>query len=108
VSIVGYGAAAKGNTLLNFAGITKDLLPIVFEISPSKIGKYLPGSKIPVLESGAIAKYDPDIVIILPWNLKPEILLQLSKILDSETKYLTVIPQLNFSNGKGEKIDSSI
>ena len=108
LSIVGYGAAAKGNTLLNFAGITKDLLPVVFEISASKIGKYLPGSKIPVLESSAIAKYDPDIVIILPWNLKPEILLQLSKILDSETQYLTAIPQLIFSNGKGEKIDSSI
>lgn len=107
-TLVGYGAAAKGNTLLNFAGITTDLLPVVFEISPSKVGKYLPGSRIPILESGAIARFNPDIVIILPWNLQSEILLQLSRVLDSRTLYLTVIPQISFSNGKGEKIDSSI
>ena len=68
--VVAYGAAAKGNTLLNYAGIKEDLLPVVFDASPSKQGKYLPGSKIPILDPIHLKEYDPDFVLIFHGILK--------------------------------------
>lgn len=78
--IIGYGAAAKGNTLLNFAGIHSDLLPFVVDKSPGKIGKFLPGSRIPVLPVPALEAARPNHVLLLPWNLQTEIVGQLTQL----------------------------
>jgi SAM-dependent methyltransferase len=71
--VCGYGAAAKGNTLLNYAGVRPDLLPYVCDAAPSKQGKYLPGSHIPVVSPDMMKKDKPDIVLILPWNIADEV-----------------------------------
>jgi SAM-dependent methyltransferase len=76
LKVAGYGAAAKGNTLMNFAGIKSDLLPFVVDASPHKQNKYLPGSRIPVKNLKALIDYAPDFVIIFPWNIKQEIVEQ--------------------------------
>src|SRR6185437_6417977 len=67
--VVGYGAAAKGNTLLNYAGVRPDLLPYVVDASPHKQGHWLPGSRIPVVAESRLSEDRPDFVLILPWNL---------------------------------------
>jgi hypothetical protein len=92
--VVGYGAAAKGNTLLNYAGVKPDLLPAVFDASPSKQGKFLPGSKIPILDPALIEKYDPDFVLIFPWNIKDEIIKQLKRTLKPTVQYVVASPEL--------------
>jgi SAM-dependent methyltransferase len=74
--IAAYGAAAKGNTLLNYAGIKPDLLPYVCDAAPSKQGKYLPGSHIPILPPAVLKEDKPDIVLILPWNIAEEVIHQ--------------------------------
>lgn len=74
--VVGYGAAAKGNTLLNYAGVKPDILPVVFDSAKSKQGKFLPGSHIPILPPEKLVEFNPDIVLILPWNLNDEIMNQ--------------------------------
>lgn len=78
-SIGGYGAAAKGSTLLNFAGIHSDLLPFVVDKSPGKVGKFLPGSRIPILPVAELETRRPSHLLLLPWNLEAEIVSQLSK-----------------------------
>jgi SAM-dependent methyltransferase len=93
-TVVAYGAAAKGNTLLNFCGIKSDLISAVFDAAPAKQGKLMPGSHIPILAPNEISKFNPDYVIILPWNLKTEVKEQLSQILDKHVKYLTMIPHM--------------
>ena len=80
--IVGYGAPAKGNTLLNFCGIGTDFLDFTVDISPHKQGLYLPGSRLPVLSPKAIYESKPDYVLILPWNLADEVMKQNSQISD--------------------------
>ena len=92
--ICGYGAAAKGNTLLNFAGIKADLLPFVADASHSKINKFLPGSRIPILEPSSVEVYNPDYVLVLPWNIAPEIKLQFSKLANRGCKFITFSPDL--------------
>jgi len=92
--VVGYGAAAKGNTLLNYCGIKgNDLIQFVSDASPHKQGKYLPASRIPVHEPDRIKEYQPDYVIIFPWNLKKEIGEQLSYIRDWGGKFVVFIPE---------------
>lgn len=76
--IAGYGAAAKGNTLLNYAGVRQDLLPFVVDRSPGKVGKYLPGSRIPILPVEALRASEPERILILPWNIADEVLTLLS------------------------------
>jgi SAM-dependent methyltransferase len=71
--IAAYGAAAKGNTLLNYAGVKRDLLPYICDAAPSKQGKFLPGSHIPILPPSAMRERQPDLVLILPWNIATEI-----------------------------------
>ena len=94
--VIGYGAAAKGNTLLNYCGIKgTDLVQFAVDASPHKQFKYLPASHIPVRNLESIAEYKPDYVIILPWNLKKEISEQLSYIRDWNGKFVTFIPELN-------------
>ena len=92
--VVGYGAAAKGNTLINFAGIRPHLLPWVVDRSPAKVGKYLPGSRIPVVDESRIAKERPDFVLILPWNLRDEVVAQLGFVRDYGGQFVTAVPEL--------------
>ncbi len=92
--VIGYGAAAKGNTLLNYCGIKHDLIAFVVDASPHKQGKYLPGSHIPVVSEDEIHKEKPDYVIILPWNIKDEVSTQLAYIRDWGGKFVIAIPTL--------------
>lgn len=78
--IVGYGAPAKGNTLLNYCGIGTDFLEYTCDLNPHKQGSFLPGSHIPILSPEILTKDRPDVVLILPWNLRTEIMKQLSFI----------------------------
>ena len=93
-SVVAYGAAAKGNTLLNFAGINSELLSFVVDRNPSKQGKFLPGSHIPIVSEEYLQKERPNYVVILPWNLKDEIMKQLDYIRKWDGKFITFIPVL--------------
>ncbi len=96
--VIGYGAAAKGNTLINYCGIKgNDLIQFVVDASPHKQNKYLPASHILVRNLESIREYKPDYVIILPWNLKKEIMEQLSYIKDWGGKFVTFIPELSIS-----------
>lgn len=95
--VVGYGAAAKGNTLLNYAGVKPDLLAYVVDASPHKQGRYLPGSRIPVVAEAHIRESRPDFVVIMPWNLRDEITEQLAYIREWGGKFVTAVPQLTSS-----------
>ncbi|MDX5331764.1 MAG: class I SAM-dependent methyltransferase [Caulobacteraceae bacterium] len=79
-SVAAYGAAAKGNTFLNYAGVGADDLVAAFDANPHKQGRYLPGSHVPILAPERVAEVKPDYVLILPWNLKDEIMAQLAYI----------------------------
>ncbi len=92
--VVAYGAAAKGNTLLNFAGIRKDMIQFVVDSSPHKQNKFLPGVHIPVFDEKNIKAFKPDYVVILPWNLKVEVSNQLSYIKDWSGKFVVAVPDL--------------
>ena len=89
-----YGAAAKGNTLLNFAGIRPDLLPYVVDSNPAKQGRYLPGSRIPIVDRAHLLAQRPDFVLILPWNLKAEVVAQLQDIAAWGGRFVTAVPAL--------------
>ena len=94
--VVGYGAAAKGNTLLNFCGIKgNDLIEYTMDASPFKQNKYLPGARIPVYSPEKIKETKPDFVVIFPWNLREEISNQLAFIKEWGGKFVTAIPKLN-------------
>ena len=95
--VAGYGAAAKGNTLLNFAGVRPDLLSFVCDANPAKQGKYQPGSRIPILAEQAIRERKPHYVIILPWNLADEIIAQLGYIAAWGGQLVTAVPELRIS-----------
>ncbi|HCK03664.1 MAG TPA: SAM-dependent methyltransferase [Methylophilaceae bacterium] len=92
--VVGYGAAAKGNTLLNYSGIKPDLISYVFDGAQSKQNKFLPGSHIPILEPSKITAVNPDFVIIFPWNIANEIQAIARPLVSPETKFLVAIPEL--------------
>ena len=93
--VVGYGAAAKGNTLLNYCGIKgNDLISFVTDASPYKQNKYLPGSRITVQSPDKIKDIKPDYIIIFPWNLKDEISEQLSFVRSWDCKFVVAIPNL--------------
>ena len=93
-TVVGYGAAAKGNTLLNFAGVKPDLLPFICDAAPSKQGKFMPGSHIPILAPEALKTAQADYVLILPWNIREEIMSQLASFKDHGTVFVTAVPEL--------------
>ncbi|MBD2315387.1 MAG: hypothetical protein RLZZ29_1657 [Cyanobacteriota bacterium] len=93
-TIVGYGAPAKGNTLLNYCGIRTDLLEYTCDRSPHKQGLFLPGTHIPIYSPDKIAETKPDYVLILPWNLKDEIYSQLSYIREWGGKFIVPIPEV--------------
>lgn len=92
--LVAYGAAAKGNTLLNYAGIKPDLLPYVCDAALSKQGKFLPGSRIPILDLEHIRNSRPEYVLIIPWNIKDEIVGQLNYITQWNGKFVVYGPEL--------------
>ena len=91
-SVAAYGAAAKGNTLLNFCGVKPDQIAFVCDLSPHKQGLFLPGSRIPVLPPSAIAERKPDFVLVLPWNIKDEIITQLDYIRAWGGRFVVPIP----------------
>ena len=93
-TVAAYGAAAKGNTLLNYAGVRPDLLPYVVDASPHKQGRWLPGSRIPVVAEAHLRDMKPDFVVILPWNLRDEILKQLAYVRQWGGKFVTAVPSL--------------
>ncbi|MGO9685373.1 MAG: methyltransferase domain-containing protein [Beijerinckiaceae bacterium] len=93
-SIVGYGAPAKGNTLLNFCGIRTDFLDFTVDRSSHKQGMFLPGTRIPIFATEKIFETKPDYVLILPWNLKHEIVRQMSSISEWGGKFVVPIPQV--------------
>lgn len=95
--VMGYGAAAKGNTLLNFAGIRPDLISAVADASPHKQGRFLPGSRIPVVAPSVINRDKPDVIVIFPWNLRDEIMAQLSHTRKWGAQFVTAIPELRVS-----------
>lgn len=92
--VAAYGAAAKGNTLLNFAGIRADLIAFVVDRNPAKQGKYMPGSRIAIVDELRLQTEQPDYVVILPWNLKTEIMQQLNYVQSWGGKYVTAVPRL--------------
>lgn len=95
--VAAYGAAAKGNTLMNYAGIRSDLISFVVDRNPAKQGKYLPGSRIPIVGEQALKDAKPDYVIILPWNLKEEVMSQLGYVRDWGGRFVTAVPALRIA-----------
>ena len=92
-----YGAAAKGNTLLNFSGVRADLLPWVVDRNPAKQGKYMPGSRIPVVAEARLMDERPDYILVLPWNLGEEIRSQLSYARNWGAKFIVCVPRLEIT-----------
>lgn len=96
--VAAYGAAAKGNTLLNFAGIKPDLLPFVCDAAPAKQGKFLPGSHIPILPPSALFDFAPDYVLILPWNIADEVRAHNAALAARGTQFVTAVPRLTITS----------
>jgi SAM-dependent methyltransferase len=94
--VAAYGAAAKGNTLLNYAGVRPDLLPYVCDAAVSKQGKFMPGSHLPIRPPDALRESPPDYVVILPWNIAHEVRTQLADLVDGGTRFVTAVPELSF------------
>lgn len=93
-SIAGYGAPSKGNTLLNYCGIRTDLLDYTVDRSPHKQGKFLPGTRIPIHAPERLRETRPDLVLILPWNLKDEVMAQLSFVRGWGGRFVVPIPEV--------------
>ena len=96
-SVGAYGAAAKGNTLMNYAGLRANLLPWVVDRNPAKQGKYLPGSRIPIVDEQRLRTERPHYVLILPWNLGDEVRAQLAYVRDWGAHFVTAIPRLEMA-----------
>lgn len=94
-----YGAAAKGNTLLNFAGVRPDLLPYVVDRNPAKQGKFMPGSRIPIVDEARLMAHQPDRILILPWNLRQEVMAQLDYVREWGGQFVTAVPTLAVTGG---------
>ena len=94
-TVVAYGAAAKGNTLLNYAGVKPDLLPFVCDAAVAKQGKFMPGSHIPISAPTALLEQRPDYLVILPWNIAAEVKQQNAHLAGLGTKFVTAVPKLD-------------
>jgi len=92
--LVGYGAAAKGNTLLNYAGVRPNLMPYVVDNNPAKQGRYLPGSRIPIVDEQRIVDDPPDLVLVLPWNIRDEVARRLGSLDGWSGSVVTAVPEL--------------
>jgi 2-polyprenyl-3-methyl-5-hydroxy-6-metoxy-1,4-benzoquinol methylase len=95
-TVVAYGAAAKGNTMLNFCGVKQDLIKFIVDKNPAKQGKYMPGSRIPIKEEKYIRESKPDYIVILPWNLKKEVIQQLNYIREWGGQFVITTPEMEF------------
>jgi hypothetical protein len=93
-AVVGYGAPAKGNVLLNYCGVRTDLLDYTVDRSPHKQGRFLPGTHIPVYHPDRLRETHPDFVVILPWNLKTEVMQQMAHVRDWGGRFVTPIPEV--------------
>jgi 2-polyprenyl-3-methyl-5-hydroxy-6-metoxy-1,4-benzoquinol methylase len=93
-SVAAYGAAAKGNTLLNFAGVGTDLIRYVVDLSSSKQGKFMPGSRIPIVGKEALSRDRPDYLLVLPWNIIDEVTRQNDELTNAGTRLVTAVPEL--------------
>jgi SAM-dependent methyltransferase len=93
-AVAGYGAAAKGNTLLNVAGVRADLVAFVADRNPAKQGKYLPGSRIPVVGEAELRRVRPDYVVIFPWNLRQEVMSEHGYVAEWGGRFVTAVPRL--------------
>jgi 2-polyprenyl-3-methyl-5-hydroxy-6-metoxy-1,4-benzoquinol methylase len=93
-SVAAYGAAAKGNTLLNFAGVGADVIRYVVDLSLSKQGKFMPGSRIPIVDGSALSRDRPDYLLVLPWNIIEEVTRQNDQLLNTGTRLVTAVPEL--------------
>lgn len=91
--VAAYGAAAKGNTLMNYAGIRPDLIRFVVDRNPAKQGKYMPGSRIPIVSEDRLEQEKPDYVVIIPWNIEAEIARQLAYIKEWGGQFVIAIPE---------------
>ena len=96
-SVAAYGAAAKGNTLLNYAGVKADLVPFVCDAALAKQGKFLPGSHIPILPPSVLTERRPDYLLILPWNIADEIRQKNAGLAALGTRFVTAVPALAVS-----------
>jgi hypothetical protein len=96
-TVAAYGAAAKGNTLMNYAGIRPDLISFVVDRNPAKQGKYMPGSRIPIVDENYLKQYASNYVVVLPWNIKLEVAQQLDYIKAWGGKFVTAVPHLEVS-----------
>ncbi|WP_129777768.1 class I SAM-dependent methyltransferase [Peristeroidobacter soli] len=96
-SVIAYGAAAKGNTLLNFAGCRGDLIRYVVDRNDAKQGKFMPGSRIPIMDDSVIVRDKPDYIVILPWNLRTEVTQQLAGARQWGAQFVTAVPKLEIS-----------
>lgn len=93
--VVAYGAAAKGNTLLNYAGVKRDLLPVVFDAAPSKQNMFLPGSHLSIQAPEKIEEYNPDLIFVLPWNIAAEVSEVIASITKNNPEVWVAVPSLN-------------
>ncbi len=96
-SVAAYGAAAKGNTLLNYAGVKPDLLPFVCDAAPSKQGRFMPGSHVSILSPAALTDRQPDYLLILPWNIAAEVREQNAKLAAQGMRFVTAVPRLRIT-----------
>jgi hypothetical protein len=92
--VVAYGAAAKGNTLLNYAGVHSDLIACVADRNPAKQGKFMPGSRIPIVAEDRLKQVRPDYIVLLPWNLKAELVHQVQYAREWGGRFVTAVPAL--------------
>jgi len=93
-TVAAYGAAAKGNTLMNYAGVRPDLVSFVVDRNPAKQGKFMPGSRIPIVDEARLHAARPDFVVLLPWNLKSELIAQLDYVRAWGGRFVTAVPAL--------------
>jgi len=96
-TVAAYGAAAKGNTLLNFAGVRPDLLPFVCDAAVAKQNRFMPGSHVPILPPEALEAERPDFILILPWNIADEVKSQLATLAAGGARFVTAVPRLSIS-----------
>ena len=96
-TVAAYGAAAKGNPLLNYAGVWPDLIACVADRNPFKQGHWMPGSRIPIVDADHLTRIRPDYVVILPWNLRSEVMDQLGHLRAAGCRFVTAVPALEIT-----------
>ena len=96
IRVAAYGAAAKGNTLLNYSGIDSDFIEYVVDLNPQKQGNFLPGSRIPIVGDLVLNENPPDVLLVLPWNIIDEVKVQLNHLSSTGMKFLRAIPHLEY------------